>query len=83
MQGIEKMLQPLLGMLSIAVPDSSPENDTSKFMEELIVTYVPKELPRELIRKFVVDAVNNNEEATREGLRQLRDKIGVLLYGDK
>ena len=75
MQGIEKMLRPLLGMLEVTVPDSSPENDASKFMESLILTYIPDDLPKELIRKFVVDSVNKHPEDFDKFLRELYLKI--------
>ena len=68
---MEAMIKPLLGLLEVTVPDSSPENDASKFMEELIVTYIPKDLPKELIRKFVVDSVNKHPEEFDAKLREL------------
>ena len=81
MKGIENMLKPALSLLEVMVPDAEAENDAAKFMENLILDYVPEDLPKDLIRKFVVDAVNKNEEQTRALLKELRDKIGVFLYG--
>ena len=69
------MLTPMLKMLEVTVPDSSPENDASKFMEELIVTYIPEDLPKELIRKFVVDSVNKHPEEFDKFLRELYIKV--------
>jgi hypothetical protein len=75
MQGIDKMLKPILGLLEVSVPDSSPENDASKFIEGLIVDYIPEDLPKDLIRKFVVDSVNKNPEDFDKILRELFIKI--------
>jgi hypothetical protein len=72
---INAMLKPLLQMLEVTVPDSSPENDASRFMEDLIVTYVPEDLPKELVRKFTVDAVNKHPEEFDKFLRELYIKI--------
>ena len=78
MQGIENMLRPFLGMLEVTIPDSSPENDASKFVENLISTYIPNDLPKELIRKFVVDAVNKHPDEFDAKLRELY--ILILQY---
>ena len=75
MKGIDAMLKPALNLLEVMVPDSSPENDASKFMEELIVTYTPEDLPKDLIRKFAVDAVNKNPDEFDKFLRELYIKI--------
>ena len=72
---MENTLKPMLGLLEILVPDSSPENDASKFMEELIVTYVPEDLPKDLIRKFAVDMVNKHPDEFDAMLRELYIKI--------
>jgi hypothetical protein len=72
---MEAMLKPILGLLEVSVPDSSPENDASKFIEELIVDYIPEDFPKELIRKFVVDSVNKNPEDFDKFLRELCIKI--------
>lgn len=71
MKGMEAMLKPLLGILEVAIPNSSPENDASKFIEELIVLYIPDDLPKDLIRKFAVDMVNKNPEGFEAKLRDL------------
>ena len=72
---IEGVLTPLLSMLEVTVPDAKPENDASMFVEELIVEYIPEDLPKELIRKFVVDTVNKNPEEFDKVLRELYIKI--------
>ena len=75
MKGMEAMLKPALSLLEIMVPDAEAENDASKFMEELVVSYVPEDLPKDLIRKFIVDAVNKNPDKFDELLRELYIKI--------
>ena len=72
---MEAMLRPLLGMLEVMVPDAEPENDASKFMAELIDSSIPEDLPKDLIRNFVVDAVNKNPQEFDEKLRELYVKI--------
>ena len=71
MRGVEAMLKPLLGLLEVSIPDAEPENDASKFVENLILEYIPKDLPVELIRKFVVDAVNKHPDEFNAKLREL------------
>ena len=75
MKGIENMLKPALSLLEVMVPDSSPENDASKFMEELIIDYIPEDLPKDLIRKFAVDIVNKHPDEFDAMLRELYIKI--------
>ena len=75
MKGIDKMLKPLLGILEVSIPDAKPENNAAKFMEELVIDYVPEELPKDLVRKFVVDAVNKNPDKFELVLRDLNVKI--------
>ena len=69
------MLKPALSLLEVMVPDSSPENDASKFMEELIIDYIPEDLPKDLIRKFAVDIVNKHPDEFDAMLRELYIKI--------
>ena len=71
MQGIENILKPLMGMLEVVVPDAESENDASKFVENLIQKYIPEDLPKELIRKFIVDAVNKHPDEFDAKLREL------------
>ena len=78
MQGIEKMLRPLLGMLEVTIPDAKAENDASVFVESLISENIPEDLPKELIRKFVVDAVNKHPDEFDAKLRELY--ILILQY---
>ena len=75
MKGMNKMLKYLLGMIEVAVPDAEPENDASEFVEGLISEYIPEDLPKELIRKFVVDSVNKHPEEFDKFLRELYIKI--------
>lgn len=75
MKGLENMLKPALSLLEVMVPDSSPENDASKFMEELIIDYIPEDLPKDLIRKFAVDIVNKHPDEFDAMLRELYIKI--------
>ena len=75
MKGIENMLKPLLGLLEVSVPDAKSENDASKFVEDLIAAYIPDELPKELVRKFVVDAVNKHPDEFDAKLRELNLKV--------
>lgn len=72
---INAMLTPLLKMLEVTVPDAVAENDASHFVEELILKYVPDELPKELVRKFVVDIVNKHPDEFDVMLRELYIKI--------
>ena len=80
MKGIEKMLKPLLGILEVSVPDAKPENEHSKFIEYLIIEFLPPDLPKELIRKFAVDAVNKNPDGFEKILRVLHMRIQQHLY---
>ena len=75
---IERMLTPMLKMLEVTVPDAEPENDASKFVQDLVLEYIPDELPKELIRKFVVDAVNKHPDEFDAKLRELY--ILILQY---
>ena len=65
------MLKPMLSMLEIAVPDAKAENNAALFMEDLIVSYIPEEMPKELIRKFTTDFCNKNEEQFNSLVREL------------
>ncbi len=75
MKGIDAMLKPALQLLEVMVPDAEPENDASVFMAELVEDYVPSDLPKDLIRKFIVDAVNKNPDKFDELLRELYIRI--------
>ena len=83
MKGLENMLKPILGLLEITVPETGAECKEAEFLENLIQDYIPEDLPKDLMRRFVVDFVNKNPEETKALLKELRDKIGVFLYGDK
>ena len=78
MKGMEALLTPMLRMLEVTVPDAEPENDASKFVQNLVSEYIPDELPKELIRKFVVDAVNKRPDEFDAKLRELY--ILILQY---
>ena len=75
MMNLDKMLTPMLKMLEVVVPDAEAENDASKFVENLIQEYIPEDLPKELIRKFVVDSVNKHPEEFDEFLREVYIKV--------
>ena len=75
MKGIENMLKPALSLLEVMVPDAEAENDAAKFMEGLILDYVPEDLPKDLIRKFIVDTVNKHPDEFDAMLRELYIKI--------
>ena len=75
---MENLLKPALGLLEVMVPDAEPENDASKFMAELVQDYVPEDLPKDLIRKFIVDIVNKNPDEFDATLRELY--IRILQY---
>ena len=71
MKGIDKMLKPALGLLEVMVPDAEPENDASEFMAKLIQDYVPEDLPKDLIRKFIIDMTNKHPDEFDAKLREL------------
>ena len=75
MKGIENMLKPALSLLEVMVPDAEAENDAAKFMENLILEYVPEDLPKDLIRKFIIDTVNKHPDEFDAMLRELYIKI--------
>ena len=75
MKGINNILEPLLQMLAVSIPDAEPENDAAVFIEGLVANYVPEDLPKELIRKFIVDSVNKHPDEFDKILRELYIKI--------
>ena len=75
MKGIENMLKPALSLLEIMVPDAEAENNAAKFMESLILDYIPEDLPKDLIRKFTVDMVNKHPDDFDKFLREIYIKI--------
>ena len=75
MKGLEGMLTPLLNILEVSVPDAEPENKVSEFVATLIEKYVPENLPKDLVRKFMVDAVNKNPNEFEKFLRELYMEI--------
>lgn len=75
MKGLDKMLKPVLSMLEIAIPDAEPENDTSLLIQDIVMNYIPEEMPKDLIRKFAVDSTNKNPDKVDALLRELSLKM--------
>ena len=75
---MNNLLKPLLGMLEIAIPSAEPENEQAKFVQALILEYIPEDLPKDIILNFSMDTINKHPDEFDAKLRELY--ILILQY---